>query len=112
MVKSFQLSAGPAPDLVLDLGGVTAPVKMRVDRRARRVIVRVDPTGRIVVTAPSHRATPDALAFAQSRAAWIKAQIDRHGPRPFAPGVVMPSEGRPTAIVHAPRLRGVAALPG
>lgn len=91
----------------IDLGGVSAPVLVRVDRRARRLIVRVDPTGRVIVTAPSRRAAPEALAFARSRSSWISAQIEAFGPLPFAPGAAFPLEGVPVRIVHAPETRGV-----
>ena len=50
----------------LDVAG--AAVRLKVNRRARRVSLRLDRTRReIVATAPSLRRLPEAAAFARSR---------------------------------------------
>jgi hypothetical protein len=54
-----------------------APLVVRVNRRAKRLILKVDPfAGEIHVTAPSKRAVPEAVAFARERANWIASQLD------------------------------------
>ena len=58
----------------LEIAGTA--VTLRVNRRARRVSLRLDRTRReIVATAPSPRRLPEAAAFAQERAAWIADRI-------------------------------------
>jgi predicted metal-dependent hydrolase len=91
----------------LDLGPRTAPLVARVNRRARRLIVRVDEfNGRVLVTAPSRRALPDAIRFAKSRARWILKRFDEGLPaRPFAAGSLCPFRGTPHLIVNGGSLR-------
>jgi hypothetical protein len=95
-------------EAAIDIGGRLVPMRLRVNRRARRLIVRVDPSGRVLVTAPSQRAAGEAVAFARSRALWIREQLDAVGPLPFADGVTIPFRGRPHKIIHRAGARGVA----
>ena len=54
----------------VDLGGVT--VRLKVNPRARRIILRVDPlAGEGVVVCPTQRRLGEAVAFARSRRAWL-----------------------------------------
>lgn len=87
----------------IDLGDRLAPLEARVNRRARRLIVRVDPVrGRVLVTAPSRRALPEALAFARERVEWIRARLAEGAPaRPFRPGGLCPYRGIAHRIVNA-----------
>ena len=91
------------------LDGVDAPVLVRVNRRARRVSVRIDPTHRLVIaTAPSQRAVAGALAFAESKADWLNAQLASVAPpQAFVAGGVFPLRGAPCRIEAAdhPRRR-------
>ena len=86
-----------------DLGGLR--LRLSVNRRARRVSVRIDPArGEAVAVAPSERRLSDALAFARSRAGWIR---DRLGETPasgvgFAPGGEALLEGRPVPLEAVP----------
>jgi predicted metal-dependent hydrolase len=51
-------------------------VTLKVNRRARRVSLRLDRTRReIVATAPSPRRLPEAAAFARERATWIAERM-------------------------------------
>lgn len=53
-----------------------SPVRLRVDGRARRVSLRLDPARReVVATAPSPRKLNDAVAFARERARWMAEQL-------------------------------------
>ncbi len=85
----------------IDLGERTAPLTARVNRRARRLIVKVDAiSGRVIVTAPSKRALPEAIEFARTRARWIMRQLDEcAGAKPFRDGVTFPFRGAPVSIV-------------
>ena len=82
--------------------GRLAPVRIRVNNRARRIILKVDPgDGAIVLTAPSARHVPDALAFARERADWISEQrAHAPGARPFAHDVVFPYRGQHYRIIN------------
>lgn len=79
------------------------PVRLRVNARARRVGLRVDAARReVVATAPSVRALSDAVAFAQSRASWIIAQMTVLPPAvAFRPGVVIEAQGAPLRLERA-----------
>ncbi|MBX3485218.1 M48 family metallopeptidase [Phenylobacterium sp.] len=82
----------------LDVAG--ASVRLKVNRRARRVSLRLDRTRReIVATAPSLRRLPEAAAFARSRAAWIAERLAEL-PRAEAlrPGMLIEVFGRPVRL--------------
>lgn len=60
---------------------------LRVNRRAKRLMVRMSPRGEILVTAPSERHLPQAIRFAIGRADWIRAhQSQTPSSTPFYPG--------------------------
>ncbi len=78
--------------------GVSVPVRVHVDSRARRISVRIDPHAReAVATAPNLRQALDAIEFASERVEWI---ADRLGalPRPvlLRPGAYIPLRG----VIH------------
>jgi hypothetical protein len=66
-------------------------VTLRVNRRARRVSLRLDRTRReIVATAPSPRRLPEAAAFARERAAWIAQRMaELPDASPIHPGLTL-----------------------
>lgn len=101
-------------DATIDLGDRTAPLTARVNRRARRLIVKVDAVaGRVIVTAPSKRALPEAIDFARTRARWIMRQLDEgDGARPFADGVVFPYRGAPLCVVNEGGARAGVRMDG
>ncbi len=100
--------------LTIDLGDRMAPLTARIDHRARRLIVRVDPVkGRVIVTAPSKRALSEAIDFARTRAPWISRELDACAvARPFAAGETFPYRGAPVEIKATKRARGGVALDG
>jgi hypothetical protein len=52
------------------------PVKVRLNPRARRLIVKVHPsTGEVAVVAPSERTVPRALDFARQEGDWIAGRL-------------------------------------
>jgi predicted metal-dependent hydrolase len=79
------------------------PVRLRVEARARRVSLRLDSARReVIATAPSPRRLADALAFAETKAAWIAERLDAlPAGRPFAPGTVLLVGGRPCRLERA-----------
>ncbi|MFZ5616406.1 MAG: M48 family metallopeptidase [Pseudomonadota bacterium] len=106
----------PAPILetTIDLGDRTLPLTARVNRRARRLIVTVDAiSGRVIVTAPSNRALPEAVDFAKTRARWIRRQLtESDGAKPFGSGLVFPLRGAPVSVVNEGGPRGAVRLVG
>jgi predicted metal-dependent hydrolase len=96
---------------LLRIEGRPVEVTMRLNPRARRLIVKVHPsTGEISVIAPSQRALDRALDFAQGEAPWIARQLARV-PTPVAlrPGARIPFRGREHLIVRHETGRGLAA---
>lgn len=71
-------------------------VRVRLNPRARRMIVKVNPaTGEISVTAPSRRGLAHALEFARGEQAWIAGQLAKApGPVRLTPGAVIPFRGQ------------------
>ena len=77
-----------------------AAVTLRVNRRARRVSLRLDRTRReIVATAPSPRRLPEAAAFARERAGWIAERMaELPDATPVHPGVTLMVFGEPVRL--------------
>jgi len=75
-------------------------VTLRVNRRARRVSLRLDRTRReIVATAPSPRRLPEAAAFARERAGWIAERIaELPDATPLYPGMTLEVFGEPVRL--------------
>lgn len=96
----------------INIGARKAPLVARVNRRAKRLIVKVDPVaGEIHVTAPSKRTLPQAIAFAQERADWIEGQLNESlRGKPFAPGAVIPYCGADHIIIHSREPRAPVRL--
>lgn len=86
----------------INIGARSATLVAKVNRRAKKLIVKVDPvTGEILVTAPSKRTLPDAIAFAHERVDWIAGQMkDALRAKPFEPGAVIPYRGVDHLIVQ------------
>lgn len=96
----------------LKLQGRDVDVAVRVNRRARRISLRVDPAdGRVVLVLPASRARAEGLRFAQTKAAWLLARLADVPPRrPFVDGAVAPLLGRPHVVRHEPQGRGVRVV--
>lgn len=80
-----------------------APVRLKVNGRARRVSLRLDRSRReIVATAPSLRRLPEAAAFARERAAWIVERLaELPSAEALAPGMLIEVFGRPVRLEAA-----------
>ena len=97
----------------LDVAG--AAVRLKVNRRARRVSLRLDRTRReIVATAPSLRRLPEAAAFARERAGWIAERLaELPAAAPLAPGALIEVFGRPVRLeAGSGRARWIEPLDG
>jgi predicted metal-dependent hydrolase len=80
---------------LLRIDGRAVEVTMRLNPRARRLIVKVHPsTGEVTVVAPSQRALDRALDFARGETLWIARQLARVPKRiALAPGAHIPFLG-------------------
>ncbi|HXQ10160.1 MAG TPA: SprT family zinc-dependent metalloprotease [Caulobacteraceae bacterium] len=81
-----------------------APVRVRVNLRARRVSLRLDAArGEIIATAPSPRRIGEAMAFVEQRRGWIMARLaELPRAQPFEPGAVIEVAGGPCRLVAVP----------
>jgi predicted metal-dependent hydrolase len=90
-------------------------VTLKVNRRARRVSLRLDRTRReIVATAPSPRRLPEAAAFARARASWIAERIaELPDATPIHPGMTLAVFGEPVRLeAGSGRAKWLPATPG
>jgi predicted metal-dependent hydrolase len=77
-VKPAALKAKPLTTEIQTIDGKRILIHLVVNRRARAVSVRIDPTRRIAVaTAPSQRHLKTAASFAAERAGWIARELAR-----------------------------------
>jgi predicted metal-dependent hydrolase len=92
-----------------------APVRLKVNRRARRVSLRLDRTKReVVATAPSLRRLSEAAAFARERAGWIAERLSElPQTQVLAPGMLIELFGRPVRLeAGSGRARWIEAIDG
>lgn len=89
----------------LAIDGRLLPIKVRLNPRARRMIVKVNPaTGEVSVTAPTRAGASAALDFARREQGWIAGQLAKAlVPVALAPGATIPFRGIPHAIESAAR---------
>src|SRR5689334_15932112 len=101
----------PSRPELLKIDGRMLEVRVRLNPRARRMIVKVNPaTGEISVTAPSRRGLAHALDFARGEKDWIARQLAKApGPVSLVPGAVIPFCGKPHEI-RATAARGPAPV--
>ena len=95
-------------DETLRIGGRSVPVKVRLNPRARRLIVKVHPsTGEVAVVAPSERSVHKALDFARQEGDWIAGRLARV-PQPvyLEPGDTVLFKGSLYVLRLSPESRG------
>lgn len=92
---------------LLRIDGDFVPVTLRLNPRARRLIVKVHPsTGEVTVVAPSRRALDGALAFARSETDWIRKRLARvPKPVPLGIGARIPFRGELHLVVEGEKGR-------
>jgi predicted metal-dependent hydrolase len=100
-VNLFRPRIAFEPDSVIEVAG--APVRLKVNGRARRISLRIDARrGEVVATAPSARRLGEAVGFAQSRAAWIAQRLAAVPElKPLRPGVAIKVGGAPCRLERA-----------
>lgn len=78
--------------------GVSA--RLSVNPRARRLSIRIDGrAGEAVLVAPSERKLADVVAFARTKAAWMRQRLaERPQGTPLEPGATVPLFGRDTRL--------------
>ena len=83
----------------LPLEGLTA--RLSVNPRARRLSIRIDArAGEAVLIAPSERKLAEVVAFARTKADWMRERLaERPQGTPIAPGAVIDLFGRPTRLI-------------
>ena len=84
-------------------------MKVRLNPRARRLIVKVHPsTGEVAVVAPSERSVPKALDFAKQEGDWIAGRLAKV-PEPvyLEPGDMVRFKGQLYVIRLSPERGGV-----
>lgn len=96
----------------ITIGERPTPLIARVNRRAKQLILKVDPVaGEILVTAPSKRTIPEAIKFAQDRIDWIAEQLSESlRGKPFAAGMRIPFTGVDHIIISDPSTRSAVRL--
>ena len=80
---------------LLAIDGESVAVTVRLNPRARRMVIRVDPVGGdVTVTAPARLGRAAALAFVRGETAWVSRQRAA-APKPvaLAPGALVPFLG-------------------
>lgn len=87
---------------VMEVDGVR--VRLKVNRRARRISLRIDAARHeAVAVAPSQRRLAEAASFARERAGWAAERLAAQPPKQaFAPGAYAPLRGQPTLLVQVP----------
>ena len=95
-------------DRTLRIAGKSVSVKVRLNPRARRLIVKVHPsTGEVAVIAPSRRSVPRALDFARQEGEWIADHLSRVPERIyFRAGETFLFKGTRHVIRSSPAERG------
>jgi hypothetical protein len=80
---------------------------LRINPRARRLIVRIAPGGQeIILVVPSRRAVKEGLDFAARQKRWIAARLAEQLPAiGFSPGARVPILGVNHEVRHAPQAR-------
>jgi predicted metal-dependent hydrolase len=97
----FALKRGPER-LVVEIAGRAVPVAVVRNRRARRLILRIDDaTGLPVVTLPVRTSLAEGERFLMGNAGWLTARLARLAPpAPFCHGGAFPLRGAPCRIMH------------
>jgi predicted metal-dependent hydrolase len=71
----------------LRVGSNSLPVVLVRNPRARRYILRVDPTGAVRVTLPARGSQAEAWNFVRRKIAWINERIEQHLAQPQRPAM-------------------------
>ncbi len=101
------IDKGKTLNLISDCGKLVT-VRLQVNPRAKRLILRLDPkSGEAVAVAPSKRELKRAAAFAKSKLSWIVDQQNNKQKQPLEEGAVIPLRGASCVITA----QGTTRLP-
>jgi predicted metal-dependent hydrolase len=97
---------------LLIIDGDVLPLTLKRNARARRIILRLDRSGRgVQITLPLRASRLKALDFAKSHLDWIKSRLAKAPERvAFAPGAIIPLRGVAHEIRHVASLRGLVRV--
>ena len=101
------MAGAPLKETSLDLAGRRVPVRFYRNKRARRIILRIDGLGAgedgVAVTLPTRTPQAEGLALVVDKADWVVESLGRLAPRvPFADGENVPLGGVEHLIRHVP----------
>jgi predicted metal-dependent hydrolase len=90
---------------ILRIDGKRVPVAIRLNPRARRLIVKVHPsTGEVAVIAPHERSVSKAIEFLKGEREWIATRLAKVPPMvAMTPGATVPYRGTDYVVRNAPR---------
>jgi predicted metal-dependent hydrolase len=96
--------------VVFDLDGRPIPLRIKRNKRARRIILRIDTAKEgIALTLPPRTSLEKGLALAEEKSGWIKDRLEALPKRvPFVDGALIPFLGAEHVLRHRPQRRGVA----
>jgi predicted metal-dependent hydrolase len=99
---------------LMDFETRSVPLVFQENRRARRIILRLDyGASRIVVVLPKRTTRHEGKRFALQNREWIQERLDQLPETvPFANGKVIPFLGTPHRIRHRATARGVVWVEG
>lgn len=91
----------------IDIDGRTAPLVVRRNKRARRLLLRVQSTdGSVVLTLPQRVPLAEGLRFLEASRGWVAARMAALPPAvALADGAIMPIRGVPHPVRHRPDAR-------
>lgn len=76
---------------------------MKINRRARRISLRIDARGEPVLVLPDESLRDEGLRFAARKRDWLERRRADQGPCvPFTVGSIIPLRGAPHRIAHDP----------
>ena len=83
-------------DLASELG-----LTVRINRRAKRISLKINATGQAVLVLPHERFRADGLQFAKAKQHWLSRQREALPTQiPIAPGSTIPYRGNPLVVMH------------
>ena len=110
MGKLFPLlrSFGPVLPETIDLAGRAVPVEVTERANARRIVMRLAPSGGTLrLTVPRRTSARVIRDFLDRHKAWAEVRLAALVPAPrIADGAAIPFRGQPLRLVHDPARRG------
>ncbi|MEM7652020.1 MAG: SprT family zinc-dependent metalloprotease [Pseudomonadota bacterium] len=93
---------------LLEVGDRPVEIQQRRSDRARRIILRVDPTtGRVELVLPRRTSAAEGWRFVERQRHWLSRRLSQiPAPIPFVNGAAVPVRGIPHRIAHVETTRG------